>query len=216
MGMIGKNVGRLTIKSHSHTDKERYWCCECECGKQSVHSTRRLNEAMKLGSNIGCECFRLATLKKAIVAATKANTRHGLCHSKLHYMYDNMVKRCYTPSANRYDRYGGRGITVCDEWKNNRSSFYEWALSNKWREGLSLDRIDIDGHYCPDNCRFIPLAQQANNTSRNRFLEWQGKRQTVAEWARELNINAGALQHRVDRGWSLERIFTQPYRGRGE
>ena len=213
MDMLGKKFGRLTVIALHRLDKGKYWLCQCECGGITLKRTGDLNWSIKKRRKIGCGCTRKESIKKAAEASRQVNTKHGLNHSKLHYMYDNMRKRCYRPGTNRYERYGGRGIGICDEWRNDRSEFYRWALENGWQEGMSIDRINVDGHYSPSNCRFIPIGRQSSNTSRNRFLCWRGRKQTVSDWARELGIRSSALQHRVDRGWSLDRIFTQPFRG---
>ncbi|ABK45339.1 conserved hypothetical protein [Magnetococcus marinus MC-1] len=213
LNMVGKVIGRLVVLSPFNTSKPgRHWKCRCECGFETIQSTSKLNEAVKKGKNIGCKCAREASILKAAKAAVQILRKHGLNHSKLHWMYDNMMKRCYRPETNRYERYGGRGIGVCQEWRDDRSAFYTWALEQGWEVGLSIDRIDVDGDYTPTNCRFIPIERQASNTSRNRYLEWNGKRQTVSDWARELGVRPQALQHRVDRGWNLHRMFTQPFR----
>ncbi|MBF0437464.1 MAG: hypothetical protein HQL77_19170 [Magnetococcales bacterium] len=211
--IVGKVIGRLVVLSPFNIPKPgKYWKCRCECGFETVQSTANLNYAAKRGKNIGCKCAREASIFKAAKAAVQVLRKHGLSHSKLHWMYDNMMKRCYRPGTNRYERYGGRGISVCKEWREDRTAFYEWALEHGWKEGLSIDRIDVDGDYTPLNCRFIPIEKQSSNTSRNRFLEWNGKRQTVSDWARELGEAPQALQHRVDRGWGIQRMLTQPFR----
>jgi hypothetical protein len=127
-----------------------------------------------------------------------------------------MLKRCTDPANNRWDCYGGRGIKVCNEWigVDGRRRFYDWALSAGYAKGLQIDRIDVDGDYAPSNCRFVDAVTQANNTRRNRVVNWQGKSMTAAEWARELGLTYASMQHRLDRGWSMERIASQPQRVR--
>jgi hypothetical protein len=122
-----------------------------------------------------------------------------------------MIKRCYRPHAKRYERYGGRGIKICNEWLKDHASFYRWAIANGYQSGMSIERIDNDGDYCPENCCFVFMSQQAGNTSRNRFLTWNGERKTVSDWARKLGVRPQALQARVDRGWTLHRMFSQPF-----
>jgi hypothetical protein len=124
-----------------------------------------------------------------------------------------MHARCYNPDNPRYADWGGRGITVCVEWVGY-IEFRDWALANGWRRGLQIDRIDNDKDYSPDNCRITTQEVNANNSRKNVHLTWEGRTLTLAQWAREMGIRPQALQHRVYRGWSVERIFTQPYRQR--
>jgi hypothetical protein len=153
------------------------------------------------------------SIRKASEAASAVTTkfRHPL-KSKIKNLYRNMVKRCTDPDDRRWKDYGGRGITVCDEWLRNRYSFYDWCVANGIRKDLQIDRKDNDGPYSPDNCQFSTLLEQANNTRKNRYLGWDGQIMTVSQWARKLGIRSRAIQHRVDRGWTTDRIFTQPYR----
>jgi hypothetical protein len=124
----------------------------------------------------------------------------------------NMAMRCYDPSNKRWANYGGRGIAVCDEWLRDRRAFYQWCMDAGFRPGLQIDRIDTNGNYEPGNCRFVGAVEQANNTTRNHFIEWQGQRLTVAQWARRLGVRSRALQARLARKWPVERVMTQPFR----
>lgn len=139
---------------------------------------------------------------------------HGKQPRQLYKAWQNMKFRCFNPTHPQFDGYGGRGITICAAWVDDYVAFRDWALANGWEPGLHLDRRDNDGGYEPGNCRFVTRAVSAGNTRTNVFLEWQGKRQTLAEWARELGVSPTGIQNRVRYGWSVERIFTQPWRGR--
>lgn len=153
------------------------------------------------------------SIKKASEAAWAVTTKFRHPHKqKLKWMYRNMVNRCHKPGTRRYERYGGRGIIVCPEWKTNPTAFYEWATTNGYDPALQINRKNNDGNYEPSNCEFVTCTVNQNNTSRSRFLTWDGKTMTVCDWARHLGISSAALQHRVDRDWPAERIFTQPYR----
>jgi hypothetical protein len=127
-----------------------------------------------------------------------------------------MKRRCLDPGNSHYKYYGGRGIRIHEPWLNESSVFFDWAISSGYRPGLSIDRVDVNGNYEPSNCRFVPLAVQASNTRRNRFLTHHGKRMTVANWARAMGVRQQALQHRIARKWSEDRIFNQPFRGGGK
>lgn len=152
---------------------------------------------------------------KATAAAVRVTTKfsHPL-KSKIKNLYRNMVKRCTDPDDKRWSDYGGRGITVCKLWLNNRYKFYEWCLENGISQDLQLDRKENDGPYSPDNCKFSTRIEQANNSRKNVLLTWNGTKATIATWGKTLGVCPKAIQHRVARGWTTERIFTQPFRTR--
>jgi hypothetical protein len=156
---------------------------------------------------------RQQSITLAAEAAWKVTTKfsHPL-KRKLKDLWRNMMKRCNDPFDRRWADYGGRGIKVCREWSTDRYKFYAWCLENGCAKHLQIDRKDNDGPYSPENCKFSTRVEQSNNTRKSRFLEWNGKRLTVAQWARELGVRQMSLQHRVDRRWPIDRIFTQPYR----
>lgn len=167
------------------------------------------------------ECRRRAELR---LPCCRSRSRDGTKHrpSPSHPWHEpnpprhdlrQYVEALLRPNARRFERYGGRGIAICDAWLSDRAAFYSWAVSNGYQDNLWIERIDRDGPYRPENCRWATPKEQANNMSRNRFLIWKGEKKTVAEWAGVLGVRSRALQHRVDRRWSLERIFTQPFRG---
>lgn len=118
-----------------------------------------------------------------------------------------MIERTKRKKNKRYKDYGGRGIKVCDEWLNNFISFYNWAYKNGYKEGLTIDRIDVNGNYEPDNCRWVDLFTQANNKRNNHFVTYNGKTQTIAQWAREYNINYSTLCTRIARNWDFEKAI---------
>lgn len=120
-----------------------------------------------------------------------------------------MRKRCYKPKSNCYKNYGGRGITVCDEWmgKDGQKNFYKWAVENGYKKGMTIDRIDNNGNYTPDNCRWATPKTQAYNRSTNSYITIHGKTQTVSEWADEIGISRGAMQNRLRYGWSEDRLL---------
>lgn len=124
-----------------------------------------------------------------------------------------MRKRCYKPNSNCYKNYGGRGITVCDEWlgKDGQKNFYKWAIENGYKKGMTIDRIDNNGNYTPENCRWATPKTQAYNRSTNSYITIHGKTQTVSEWADEIGITRGAMQNRLRYGWSEDRLLEPAY-----
>lgn len=129
--------------------------------------------------------------------------------SKLFSIWHGMCERCNNPKHSSYEKYGGRGIKICDEWLNSKD-FFKWALSNGYKEGLTIDRIDVNGNYEPSNCRWVDWITQANNTSRNHYLTINGETKTVAQWARLNNIPYHHVYRRVEIGWTVEKAVTTP------
>lgn len=128
----------------------------------------------------------------------------------LHTKYNHMKERCANPNNKRYDRYGGRGIKVCEEWLNDYYAFEKWALENGWREGLAIDRIDNDGNYEPTNCRFVTTAENNQNRRTSRFYTYQGRTMNLMQWCNELNLNYHTIKYRLIRGWTFEHAITEP------
>ena len=136
---------------------------------------------------------------------------HGHSNHRLYGIWADMKKRCNNPKNKRYERYGGRGIGVCSEWANDFQSFYDWAIKNGYADSLSIDRINVDGNYEPNNCRWIPFAQQQRNTSRSRFVTARGETRTIAEWAEITGIKRDTIKDRLNKlGWSEEEAVTIP------
>jgi hypothetical protein len=155
--LTGEKFGLLTVlRKYGHSGKEITWLCKCECGKESVVIGRDLRS----GNTQSCGCLQR-------LRATEANIKHGGILKKnrepLYKRWESMKKRCYQVNSKSYKDYGGRGIKMCDEWKNDYSAFKEWALSNGFEEHLTIERIDVNGNYEPSNCTWIPLCEQSKN-----------------------------------------------------
>lgn len=128
---------------------------------------------------------------------------------RIHYAWNNMKQRCSNAARDDYPLYGGRGITVCPEWAGF-PAFLAWAMENGYEDHLTLDRIDTDGPYCPENCRWATKKEQANNRRSNRVLTLDGRTQSMTQWAEELGIDASTLWRRLHYGWPVERALTEP------
>lgn len=150
----GKKFGNLTAKKYLGKGE---WLCECDCGNLKIARSGHLNA----GKAVSCGCMEYEL-------RSKAGFKHGGIKHPLYIVWEGMKQRCDNPNHTSYSRYGGRGIKVCDEWENDFSSFQRWSLSNGYKKGLTIDRIDNDKGYCPDNCRWITPAEQARNNSKNR------------------------------------------------
>ena len=129
----------------------------------------------------------------------------------------SMYCRCYYPTTHGYERYGGRGIKICEEWINNPNSFYDWAINNGYKKGLTLDRIDVNGNYEPSNCRWATKEMQDNNKRTNRKITYKGETKTLSQWAREYNINIVTLSDRLKAGLSIDEALNKPvFKGGGK
>ena len=157
--LTGKKFGRLTVVGYSHKDSHGacYWECVCKCGSPLIVRGQNLRS----GHTQSCGC-----LQKERVAV--ANMTHGLKGTRLYRIWIDMKGRCYNPKATCHKDYGGRGITVCDEWKDNFQAFYDWAMPNGYRDDLSIDRIDVNGNYEPSNCRWATASEQQKNKRKNK------------------------------------------------
>ena len=142
--------------------------------------------------------------------------KHGFCKTKeynrLRSIFSMMKARCYNPNCRNYYNYGGRGIKIRDEWLENFINFHNWAISNGYKLGLQIDRIDVNGNYEPNNCRWVNAKQQANNKRNNHHLTYKGETHSMMEWAEILNVNYNTLRGRITHSnWSVERAFETPY-----
>lgn len=132
-------------------------------------------------------------------------------HSRLNKIYNGMKDRCLNPCSPSYKNYGGRGISICQEW-NNFHNFAEWAKNNGYQDDLTLDRIDVNGNYEPSNCRWITLKEQQNNRTNNHLITYDGETKTLQQWGEKLGIKWTTLYKRLQSGWSVERALKTPPR----
>lgn len=196
---IGKKNNMLTvigIAERLPNDNKWYLECQCDCG----NTIRLLPYQFKKGQVKSCGC-----LKKNSPARVDGRTLNPLYGT-----WFQMISRCENPNDKKYYRYGARGIKVCPEW-HDFNNFSAWSDSVGGRpEGFTLDRINNDGDYCPENCRWASSFQQANNKSSNIVLEFNGKSQTLKEWSVETGLKWSLLHNRYLRGWSVEDMLTTP------
>lgn len=127
-----------------------------------------------------------------------------MINKRLYSIWHNMKSRCTNTKMAHFDRYGGRGIKVCDDWQKFEP-FYEWAMSHGYSDTLTLDRIDVDGNYEPSNCRWVDMYVQNNNTQKNHYITYKGQTKTAAEWARQYGLHRCVFNNRIRRGWSFEK-----------
>lgn len=167
--------------------------CKCvECGKESCMTA----------SSIKDYTFSVCNHNKR--GYKKDNKNKLNIPKKLRDCWKNIINRCYDESSVMYSHYGARGISMCEDWHKSLKSFADWALNNGYKEGLTIERIDFNKNYCPENCCWIPKTEQSKNTTRNRIYCWQGKNLTVAEIARLNNVSQYTLYCRLNKGMSIE------------
>jgi hypothetical protein len=135
--------------------------------------------------------------------------RHGKSNTRLYKTWKGMIRRCYNANGDKYPNYGGRGITVCPEWRYNFEHFYQWAMEKGCNDTLTIDRIDVNGNYEPLNCRWATPREQANNKTDNHILRFRGIKKTVAEWADVVGMDKKLIYDRIKYGWSIERALTE-------
>lgn len=199
--LTGKKFGRLTVISHAGKTSygENRWLCKCDCGKQKVI----FGSLLRSGHTKSCGCLARE------ISSERLKT-HGQTDTRLFEIWHGMKARCYRKTASNFRRYGARGIEMCDEWKNSFEAFRDWSISHGYADNLTIDRIDNDNGYSPDNCRWTDNHTQCNNKSCNRYITANGETHTVTEWAIKLNAIPETLTARLKRGWSDEQTINTP------
>lgn len=200
LDLVGKRFGSLVVIERRGSDEkgQSMWLVHCDCGTEKVVRGHDLKGGVK-----SCGCSR------------RYNTglyKHGLSQTRLHGIWRSMKDRCYNERSQDYKFYGARGIKLCDEWKEDFIPFYEWSNDNGYKDGLTIDRIDVNGNYCPGNCRWVSMTVQANNRQTNKVFTHNGKTMTVAEWARETGIKYGDIQNRLNYGYSFEEAIDPSFK----
>jgi len=196
--LTGMKFGRLTVlcraedRVYKDGRKRIAWNCRCDCG----NTKEVLGENLKSGYTKSCGCLQK---EKAAMAQLK----HGEADSRLYNVWSAIKRRCFNSTVPEYHRYGGRGITMCNEWLDYEV-FSNWARANGYRDDAprgecTIDRIDNNGDYCPDNCRWVNQQDQMNNVSYNHYVTYNGENHTVAEWSRIYNIPYTRLLQRLNR-----------------
>lgn len=194
-------------EDHITTGGNRYtqWLCRCECDNQVVSRTAYI----KNGNTKSCGCLISLKAKQHIKTLNRQQITHNGSNDRLYSIWVNMKHRCNNPNDPRYCDYGGRGISVCDEWIHSYENFRDWSISNGYSEYLSIDRIDVNGNYEASNCRWTTNKEQQNNMRSNRLLTYNGETHTVSEWSDITGINKSTISKRINRsGWSTEKALT--------
>lgn len=199
--ITGNRYGRLTVIEfagfHEQPSGRRrsQWRCRCDCGNEVIVQTFNL----KSGNSKSCGCYNAESIKDR-------STTHGCRHTRLYAIWTNMKTRCYNKGeTSDYMNYGGRGIKMCEEWRDSFEPFRDWALKNGYDDSLSIDRVDVDGAYEPSNCRWVDAKLQANNRRNTISVSSNGETRTLSEWSRITGIKYHTIYARMKRlGMSQE------------
>ena len=205
--LTGQVFWRLTVILDVGRTKDGNvkWLCSCSCGNTIAVSSASLVS----GNTKSCGCIARE------YQLNRVNSYH-YSKERLYRVWNGMKNRCTNPNIVGYHNYGGRGISVCQEWMDNYMAFREWAYNNGYDENASkgectLDRIDVNGDYCPENCRWVGYDIQFNNKRTSKYVEYKGNKHTITEWASILGMNESTLYYRIYKmGWNVESAFTKP------
>ena len=205
--IIGKKFGRLRVVEYIGPDSRgrSVMRCTCDCGNQkNAHIG-----ALRSGDAKSCGCITREN------NATRA-AKHNSSYTKLYKVWRHIKDRCFNENTENYKHYGGRGITMCSEWKDSFIAFQEWALTAGYKEGMSIDRINVDGDYSPDNCRWTTSLEQARNKRNSWRITINGENKHATEWCAIYNVSYGAAYSRKRKGWDDISCVTIPTQKRTE
>lgn len=196
--MIGMHFGRLTVIEGPIRKSRKYWLCKCECGE-----TKLVRQDHLVGKLVeSCGCYQREVAKGV-------NKTHGMSNSRIYRIWKGLRNRCENENLPQYSDWGGRGIKVCDEWKEF-IPFYEWAMANGYNDSLSIDRVDNGGNYCPENCRWSTAQEQALNRRSNSFITHNGITKHISEWDKAIGAKkSGRVRARLNAGWSIADAVTK-------
>ena len=201
-----KRFGRLKVIGLDIKKARETWICKCDCGV--IKSIR--GDSLESGNTRSCGCLKKEQDSKNLTT----HYSHMLSGSRLFNIWLNMKQRCENPKNKAYDRYGGRGIRVCEEWYNNSNAFFEWAHANGYSDNLTIDRIENDGNYEPSNCRWVANKAQCRNRRSNINVEHNDKKVTLIELSEITGIDYKVLHARYDRGDRGQRLTRPPHEER--
>jgi len=206
----GTRFGKLTVLGFHHKDKHyhRYYECICDCGKKTIVNESNLKRG--LTKSCGCGIVEALVWRNKNI---KQKDKHKYEDYSLYQLWKSIRKRCLCKTEPAYKDYGGRGICICDEWKENYPAFLAWAKQNGYKKGLMIDRINNDGNYCPENCRFVDSFIQANNKRNNIVFVINGIKDTLPNFARKFHLNPKMLYSRYYKNNDVEYVFKEVFNG---
>ena len=198
--LVGTKFNNLTILGiHSKDNAGHYkLICKCDCGNiKNIRADRVINGVTKTCGckNLNYDC-NLNGLSRKFPA--------------LYSCWNTIRHRCYNPKNEKYKYYGARGIAICEEWRKSFKPFFEWAMANNYRKGLSIDRIDVNGNYEPSNCRWVNNLVQARNKTNNKMVTYNGITKCLVQWCEDLNTPYNTIRARIRLGWDIAKAFETP------
>jgi len=195
---IGDRFGNLVVVGKTEPKhKERTYICKCDCGNEKIATS----SSLFYGFATSCGCMKSAHLKEAYL---KTHDYKPFQNKDIVRLRQNMITRCYRKNSKSYKDYGGRGIIICDEWLNNHDAFEKWCMESGWKKGLEIDRIDNEGNYTPENCRFVTKRDNCNNRRTSRMITAFGETLSMANTARKYDIKYCNLQRLLGKGIAPE------------
>ena len=200
LDLTGERYGNLTVIKRVENSKNGHsnWLCRCDCGNYTTVNSGHLRE--KHGTKT-CGC----SWKKA----GERTFKHGMKNTRLYYIWSSMKKRCFNENEPSYLQYGARGISICNEWKENFKAFHDWALENGYDENAergecTIDRIDVNGNYEPSNCRWVGMKEQSRNRRNTIYLNQDGEKIPLSEICEKQGLNYSKIRGRMARGKTFE------------
>lgn len=195
--LTGNIYGKLIVTNFAYRKRsgknyKYYWVCQCDCGGICTVESNNL----KSGITKSCGCYREDFRKK-----------HSLSRTRIYRTWRNIKNRCKNLNGKDFNRYGGRGIDICNEWLNF-DIFYDWAMANGYKENLTIDRIDNNKGYEPSNCRWATMEEQSQNTSKVISITYNNETHSLSKWARITGISRHTLYTRYKKGWDIEKMLT--------
>lgn len=207
INIAGQRFGRLTVIERVESPRaQAQWRCVCDCGKETVVRSQDLRN----GHTKSCGCYGL----EVSVSHTPSFSTHKESRSRLYRVWIGMKGRCNNCKNKAYSYYGGRGIKVCQDWDESYALFRDWALANGYQENLTIDRIDVNGNYCHENCRWVSMKVQMNNTRANRRITLNGETKTMAEWSESTGLSYETIRNRTIKGKPADEVLQMPKAGR--
>lgn len=199
--LTGQRFGRLTVIGRADTkSKDVKWLCKCDCGNECI--TKGIY--LRTGDTRSCGC-----LAKEIII--KRNYKHGKRHTRLYNIWRDIIRRCESTTRYAHEYYHDKGITICEEWRNDFLAFYNWAMNNGYSDDLTIDRIDTDKNYEPNNCRWVTMKVQGNNKSNNIHVSYNGETHTLSEWEDITGIKRSTIRARIFKSnWDIKDALTIP------
>lgn len=194
LDLIGQKFVRLTVISEASNSKSgrTQWNCICDCGKEKIVPTKWLRN----GQAVSCGCYN-----------REKSTKHGMCQTRTYKIWAGMISRCTNPQNSRWKRYGGRGITVCNKWLEFESFYKDMGEAPV---NCTLDRVNNDKGYSPENCRWTTPKVQSNNRENNRRITCNSETKTLSEWAEQTGLSKTVIANRLKNGWSVDDALSVP------